>query len=67
MNRYFCYTVKTDSDGNLLLVRAVPTGIPDGLGQSVRFEYHCIPREELKKLASILSETAKAVEHADPD
>ena len=67
MNRYFCYSVKTDSDGNLLLVRAIPTGIPDGLGPSVRFEYHVIPREELKKLALILTEAAKTVEHDDHD
>ena len=59
MNRYFCYSVKTDSDGSLLLVRAVPTGVPDGLGPSVTYEYHVIPSEELKKLALILTEAAE--------
>lgn len=67
MNRYFCYCVKTDSDGNLLLLRTVPTGVPDGFGPSMRYEYHVIPREELKKLALILTEAAKMVEHDERD
>ena len=56
-----------DSVGNLVLRTETPTGIPEGLGLMYRRNYYVIPRDDLKKIAEVLTEAAEAVEHADRD
>lgn len=56
-----------DDFGNLALRTEKPTGVPEGYGVPYAYKYYVIPHDDLKKIAAVLTEAAKAVEHDERD